>query len=124
MAGAAIDAIWWTGDLAALIVYENWSLGKMKAYLVLDLAVHDLAGFKPYIAGIPAFIEKHSGKYIIQGVRPTIMEGDWSPERIVVIEFPARKNAEAFLSDPDCQDLFRVRHKTTTSKLVLADGCS
>lgn len=96
----------------------------MKAYLVLDLAIHDFAGFAPYIASIPAFIEKHSGKYIVQGVRPTTMEGDWSPERIVVIEFPARENAEAFLGDPDCQDLFRVRHKTTTSKLVLVDGCS
>jgi uncharacterized protein (DUF1330 family) len=75
----------------------------MKAYLVLDLTIHDFAGFGPYIAGIPAFIEKHSGKYIVQGVQPTTMEGDWSPERMVVIEFP---NAEAFLSDPDCQDLF------------------
>ena len=50
----------------------------MKAYLVLDLTIHDFAGFKPYIAGIPAFIEKHSGKYIVQGVQPTTMEGDWS----------------------------------------------
>jgi len=96
----------------------------MKAYLVLDLTVHDFAGFKPYIAGIPAFIGKHFGKYLVQGVVPTTMEGDWSPERLVVIEFPARENAMAFLNDPDCQDLFRLRHKTTTSKLVLVEGCS
>jgi len=96
----------------------------MKAYLVLDLTIHDLAGFGPYIASISAFIEKHSGKYIVQGVRPTTMEGDWSPERMVIIEFHARENAVAFLGDPECQELFRVRHKTTTSKLVLVDGCS
>jgi uncharacterized protein (DUF1330 family) len=96
----------------------------MKAYLVLDLTVHDLAGFRPYAAAIPAFIEKHSGKYIVRGVAPTTMEGDWKPERMVVIEFPARENAEAFLGDPDCQDLFGVRHRTTTSRLVLVDGCT
>ena len=96
----------------------------MKAYLVLDLSVNDFGGFRKYIAEIPAFIAKHSGKYIVQGVEPTIMEGDWRPERMVVIEFPARENAEAFLSDPACQDLFRVRHATTTSKLILVDGCS
>ena len=39
----------------------------MKAYLVLDLSVNDLAGFRKYIADIPAFITKHSGKYIAQG---------------------------------------------------------
>jgi hypothetical protein len=32
--------------------------------------------------------------------------------------------AEAFLSDAETQDLFKVRHNTTTSKLVLADGCT
>ena len=96
----------------------------MKAYLVLDLAVNDFAGFRTYIAQIPAFIAKHSGKYIVQGVVPTPIEGDWTPERMVIIEFPDRTHAEAFLGDPQIQDLFKIRHATTTSRLVLADGCT
>jgi uncharacterized protein (DUF1330 family) len=96
----------------------------MKAYLVLDLSVHNFSGFKKYIAEIPAFIAKHVGKYIVQGVVPTTIEGNWKPERMVIIEFPDRANAEAFLGDPEIQDLFKVRHDTTTSKLVLVDGCS
>src|SRR5665213_884310 len=94
----------------------------MKAYLVLDLTVNDFAGFKKYIVEIPAFIAKHSGKYIVQGVQPTTIEGDWKPERMVIIEFPERQNAEAFLSDPEIQELFKIRHDTTTSKLVLPMG--
>jgi uncharacterized protein (DUF1330 family) len=96
----------------------------MKAYLVLDLSVKDFGGFKKYIAEIPAFIAKHSGKYIVQGVQPTIIEGDWKPERLVIIEFPEREKAEAFLSDPEIRDLFKIRHDTTASRLVLADGCT
>jgi uncharacterized protein (DUF1330 family) len=96
----------------------------MKAYLVLDLTVKDFAGFKPYIAEIPAFIAKHSGRYIVRGVEPTAIEGNWTPERLVIIEFPERESAQAFLDDPDIQDLFRLRHATTTSKLLLADGCT
>jgi uncharacterized protein (DUF1330 family) len=69
----------------------------MKAYLVLDLSVNDFGGFRKYIAEIPAFIAKHSGKYIVQGVQPTTIEGDWKPERMVIIEFPEREKAEAFL---------------------------
>jgi uncharacterized protein (DUF1330 family) len=96
----------------------------MKAYLVLDFSVNDLGGFRKYIAEIPAFIARHSGKYIVQGVRPTSIEGDWKPERMVIIEFPEREKAEAFLGDPEIQELFKVRHDTTTSKLVLVDGCT
>jgi uncharacterized protein (DUF1330 family) len=96
----------------------------MKAYLVLDLAINDFAGFSEYIAAIPTHIAKHDGRYIVRGVEPTCIEGDWKPQRMVIIEFPERSNAEAFLSDPTIQDLFRVRHETTTSRLVLVDGCT
>lgn len=96
----------------------------MTAYLVLDFSVTDLAGFRPYVAAIPAFIEKHGGRYIVRGAEPTVMEGDWAPERLVVLEFPAQENATAFLADPDAQALFAIRHATTISKLVLVDGCT
>jgi uncharacterized protein (DUF1330 family) len=96
----------------------------MKAYLVLDFSVHDLAGFRPYIAAIPDFIERHGGRYIVRGAEPTVMEGDWAPELMVILEFPSRENAAAFLGDPDAQALFAVRHQTTNSKLVLVDGCT
>ena len=96
----------------------------MKAYLVLDFSITDFAGFSRYIAEIPAYISRHAGKYIVRGVPPTPIEGDWTPERMVILEFPSRANAEAFLNDPEIQDLFNVRHETTTSRLVLVDGCT
>lgn len=95
----------------------------MNAYLILDLAIHDFAKFSKYIKEIPAFIKKHSGRYIVQGAEPTVMEGDWKPERVVVIEFPSSDHAKIFLKDPEAQGLFKIRHNTTTSKLILVDGC-
>lgn len=95
----------------------------MNAYLILDLSVNDFEMFKEYIEKIPAFIQKHDGRYIVQGVEPEIMEGNWKPERVVVIEFPSEEKAKEFLNDPDAQSLFEIRHKSTTSKLILAEGC-
>ena len=95
----------------------------MNAYLVLDLTIHDLASFNEYIQKIPKFIKKHLGKYIVQGVEPEIKEGNWEPERVVIIEFPSKDNANSFLQDPDAQELFKIRHNSTTSKLILVEGC-
>ncbi|MDP1868103.1 MAG: DUF1330 domain-containing protein [Bradyrhizobium sp.] len=53
-----------------------------------------------------------------------IIEGDWKPERVVILEFTERAKAEAFLGDPEIQELFKVRHDTTTGKLILVDGCT
>jgi len=95
----------------------------MNAYLILDLTIHDFAKFGEYIQKIPEFIKKHSGRYVVQGVEPTVMEGNWIPERVVVIEFPTSDHAKRFLKDPEAQELFKLRHDTTTSKLILVDGC-
>lgn len=94
----------------------------MTAYLVLDLAVSDLRDFRPYVEAIPAFIAKHGGRYASKGANPVVMEGDWAPQRLVILEFPSRGHAQAFLSDPDAQELFARRRRSTTSRLVLVDG--
>ena len=95
----------------------------MNAYLLLDLSVNDFESFVEYIEKIPIFIQKHDGRYIVQGVEPEIMEGDWNPERVVIIEFPSKQKAKDFLGDPGAQTLFNIRHKSTTSKLILVEGC-
>jgi uncharacterized protein (DUF1330 family) len=96
----------------------------MKGYLVLDLSIKVLEGFMEYAEKIPAFIDKHGGRYIVQGVVPEKLEGNWIPERLVILEFPSTERAREFLADPDAQDLFALRHKTTDSQLVLAEGCT
>ncbi len=94
----------------------------MSAFLVLDFSVRDFDAFIEYANGVPAFMAKHGGRYIVRGAEPEVMEGTWMPKRLVIIEFPSRENARAFLDDPEFQDLKAVRIRTTNSKLVLVDG--
>jgi len=95
----------------------------MKTLLILYLTIHDFPTFKQYIETIPAFIAKHSGQYVVQGEVPTVIEGDWEPERVVVLGFPSRDHANGFLQDPEVQPLFAVRHQSTTSNLIMVDSC-
>ena len=95
----------------------------MKGYLILDFSINDFSLFKEYIDKIPAFIKKHGGRYVVQGVEPEIMEGNWEPERVVVLEFPTKEIAKNFLADPEAQPLFSIRHNATESKLILVEGC-
>jgi len=95
----------------------------MNGYLILDLSIQNIESFMEYIEKIPDFIKKHGGRYIVQGTKPEVMEGDWQPENLVVLEFPSKQKAKEFLEDPEAQSLFAIRHKSTTSKLILAEGC-
>lgn len=97
----------------------------MHAYLIIDLKISDLAGFMVYAERIPALIEKHSGRYIVQGVEPTVIEGsDDDIERSVILEFPNRSAAQAFLEERSRSDLHSIWADTTNSRILLVDGCS
>jgi uncharacterized protein (DUF1330 family) len=95
----------------------------MNAYLILDIEIHDLNVFRTYASEIPAFVEKHSGRYVVLGGEAETIEGNWKPQRLVIIEFPSKENAQKFLEDPDAQPTFAIRHKSATSKLILVEGC-
>ena len=63
----------------------------MTAYLLIDLDIHDATGFQKYREGVPAFIAKHGGEYLVRGGEFEVIEGDWQPHRLVLFCFPDRK---------------------------------
>jgi len=96
----------------------------LKTYLILDFTIIDLPAFMEYVEKIPTYLKKHRGKYLVEGVIPEILEGDWHPKTIVVLEFDTHDNANNFLSDPEVNELFKIRHKNTKSNLILVNGGS
>jgi len=59
----------------------------MAAYVMLDVNVQDATGYEEYRrAGSPS-VSRHGGKYIVRGGKVEVLEGDWRPNRLVVIEF-------------------------------------
>lgn len=94
----------------------------MSAYLVVDVTVHDPDKYQEYAKQVPPFIEKHGGRYHIRGGETQVQEGDWNPQRLVVVEFPSREHAEAFVNDPGYAPVAAIRHKAATTNMVIAQG--
>jgi uncharacterized protein (DUF1330 family) len=96
----------------------------LKGYLILDFTIVNLPEFMEYVEKIPAYLKRHKGKYLVEGVTPEVIEGDWFPNTIVVLEFNSTENAKQFISDPEVKELFKIRHHTTNSNLILVNGGS
>ena len=69
----------------------------MTAYLIADIEVHDPETYAKYVQQAPAFIEKHGGRYIVRGGNAKAVEGGWSPQRLIVIEFPSVEHGTSVL---------------------------
>ncbi len=94
----------------------------MAAYLIADITVNDPDKYQEYVRLVPAFIEKHGGSYKVRGGEVDCREGTWTPQRLIVLEFPSRKDAIAFLEDPDYQRVASIRQASTTTNLIVVDG--
>lgn len=94
----------------------------MKAYIVGDITVNDLERYKKYVEKAPHFVAKHEGTYLVRGGDVTVVEGDWSPTRMVVLEFPSKEHALAFAQDPEYQEVAVVRQEATASRLIIVEG--
>jgi uncharacterized protein (DUF1330 family) len=94
----------------------------MKAYALIDLDIHDPEGYSKYPPQVWPLIEKYSGKVTHRISEFEAVAGDWCPSRIVVIEFPVKSAAKAFLADPDYQPLKALRLNTANSLMVLGNS--
>jgi len=94
----------------------------MSAYLIADVEVLDSAGYEEYRQQVPATIAAFGGKYLVRGGALTALEGDWSPKRCVVLEFPSLEKLKAWYDSPAYVPLRAVRQRTTKSKLVMVEG--
>jgi len=93
-----------------------------KAYLIADVEVLDSAGYETYRQQVAATIAAFGGRYLVRGGALTVLEGDWSPKRCVILEFPSVDQLRAWYDSPAYQPLIAIRQRTTHSRLVMVEG--
>lgn len=94
----------------------------MPAYLLADIELHDAARYKEYVEHVPALIEKFGGRYLVRGGPAQVLEGNWSPSRLIIIEFPDRDAVLGFYEDPEYVPYRDLRQSIASTDLLLADG--
>ena len=94
----------------------------MNAYMIVDVDVRDPAVYEEYKTKVPALIRKHGGEYLVRGGNFVVLEGDWEPNRLVILRFPDIASAQAFLIDPEYQPLKALRQRVSTVDIVAVEG--
>ena len=65
----------------------------MPAYIIVEIDIVEPVGYEEYKKLAGATVEKYGGKYIVRGGKTEVLEGDWRPKRIVVLEFESAQRA-------------------------------
>lgn len=94
----------------------------MPAYVIATVTVNDPAKFKKYGHQAAITIEQYGGKYLVRGGNVELVEGDWNPKRIVVLEFPTMEQAKTWYNSAEYHDAKQMRFESADTNLLFVDG--
>jgi uncharacterized protein (DUF1330 family) len=94
----------------------------MPAYLIVETDITDPAQYEQYKTAAAAAVAAAGGRYIARGGELAVVEGDWTPERLVVLEFADLDAVKRFYDSPDYQAAIRLREGAATMKMVAVEG--
>ena len=94
----------------------------MAAYAIAEVDVSDLEMFKVYMDLVPKTVEHFGGKYLVRGGATSVIEGVWSPKRLVIIEFGDVDKAMECYNSEEYSHALKVRHNSSATNLVFIEG--
>jgi uncharacterized protein (DUF1330 family) len=96
----------------------------MSAYIIVEIDIHDAVTYARYRELAPPSIAAHGGRYLARGGETRVLEGDWTPQRLVILEFPDRERAAAWWASPEYAEAKALRQSCASADMVLIDGVS
>jgi uncharacterized protein (DUF1330 family) len=94
----------------------------MPAYLIVETDIHDAEQYEKYKAVSPAAVASGGGRFVVRGGELAVLEGDWAPKRLVVLEFPDLDAAKRFYDSPEYQEAKKLREGAASLRMVAVEG--
>jgi len=94
----------------------------MTAYVVVDAQIKDTQQYLRYRELAQAAVAQYGGRYLVRGGAYTVLEGDWHPGRLVILEFPSSDQARLFYDSPEYLAARAIRAEAADFDMLLVEG--
>jgi uncharacterized protein (DUF1330 family) len=94
----------------------------MAAYVIVDINIHDPSSYETYKLLTPSSIAAYDGSFVIRGGKTITLEGDWKPERIVVLKFPSMERAKQWWDSVEYAEAKAIRQAASFTKMIIVEG--
>ena len=94
----------------------------MTAFVIFDVEVTNPVDYEGYKQLAAPTVALYGGKYVARGGHTETLEGDWTPKRLVILQFESVERAKAWLNSPEYAEARALRHKYAKSEMVVIEG--
>jgi uncharacterized protein (DUF1330 family) len=94
----------------------------MPAYVIAETDISDPERYEQYKAASPAAIAAGGGRFLVRGGELAVLEGDWQPTRLVVLEFEDLAAAKRWYESEIYQEAKKLREGAAHLRMVAVQG--
>ena len=94
----------------------------MPAYVIVETDVTDPEQYEHYKAASPAAIAAGGGRFLVRGGELAVLEGDWQPPRLVMLEFDDLAAARRWYDSEAYQEARKLREGAARFRAVAVQG--
>lgn len=94
----------------------------MAAYIIAEVDVQDPELFEKYKQLVPPTVAAYGGRFVVRGGAVERLEGEWSPARVVVVEFADAAKAVEWWNSPEYAEAKLLRQRSARTEMILVEG--
>jgi uncharacterized protein (DUF1330 family) len=94
----------------------------MPAYVIVETDITDPERYEHYKAASPPAIAAGGGRFLARGGDLAVLEGDWHPSRLVVLEFEDLAAAKRWFESAAYQEAKKLREGAAHLRMVAVQG--
>ena len=94
----------------------------MAAYIIVEVEINDPVQYETYKKLTPDSVAAYDGSFIVRGGKTETLEGDWQPQRMVVLRFPTVEKAKQWWNSPEYAPAKAIRQQTAKTKMIVVEG--
>ena len=94
----------------------------MPAYVIVETDVTDPEQYEKYKAASPGAVAAGGGSFLVRGGELTVLEGDWQPSRLVVLQFENLAAAKRWYESEAYQEARQLREGAAHLRVVAVQG--
>ena len=94
----------------------------MAAYVVVDVEVKDPVRYEEYRKQVLPTLQAYGGRFLVRGGKVDVLEGSWSPRRLVIVEFPDVAKAKAWWASVEYAAPKAIRQSASDTDMIVVEG--
>lgn len=92
------------------------------AYIIANVSVTDPVQYEQYKKLSSLAMQAYGAEPCVRGGAVTVLEGDWQPDRVVVLKFPSIEQAKRFYDSAEYARARDAREGAAVMRLVMVEG--